>query len=114
MSRKIHGRMIYNIMHSRIEQFISRVPSGRIMNRFSNDLEKIDQDILYHIDFSLYKTSEVGVSIFFFGYMLGYETAGCVICMIACCLVLQRIYMGARREILRLMAISRSPIISVV
>lgn len=80
--------MVYSIIHSRIEEFISRVPSGRVLNRFSNDLDRIDQDVLYDIDYCLYKSSEVGVSIFFFGYMLGSETVICVLVMALFCLYL--------------------------
>ena len=47
LSRNVHAKMIWAVAHSRIEEFLSRIPTGRIMNRFSNDQRNIDQDLLY-------------------------------------------------------------------
>ena len=37
--------MVYAVLHSEIENFLNRVPAGRIMNRFTADLESVDKTL---------------------------------------------------------------------
>ena len=40
--RKIHKKMIKNLLYSSINDFYNRVPIGRILNRLSKDLKEVD------------------------------------------------------------------------
>jgi len=44
-SRKIHTGMVFALLHSKIGEFIERVPSGRILNRLTKDIDVIDRDL---------------------------------------------------------------------
>jgi ABC-type multidrug transport system fused ATPase/permease subunit len=114
LSRKIHSKMIFGILHSRMEEFLSRVPAGRIINRFSKDIQEIDQSLIYNVSYFFTVTAELLIYILAFGYLLGYEVVISIVCMMIICLYYQRIYMNARREFIRLDAISKSPILTTV
>lgn len=43
-SRTIHQKLLFNIMRAKIK-FFDQTPLGRIMNRFSKDMEAIDQEV---------------------------------------------------------------------
>lgn len=42
MSRKIHARMTFKLLHSEMDKFIQRIPIGLIVNRFSTDINVLD------------------------------------------------------------------------
>merc|ERR1719469_1247863 len=46
LSRKTHRIMLFKVLHSKIDQFLDRVPIGRIINRFSKDMAVIDGEII--------------------------------------------------------------------
>jgi len=113
LSKIIHSKMIYAVLHSRIEEFISRVPSGRIMNRFSNDLEKIDMSLMFHAQYFMFKFSTFIVGLATYGILIGWELVICILLMTIICIYLQRIYMSVRREVLRLASVAKSPALAV-
>lgn len=42
MSRKLHARMVFKLLHAEMDKFIQRVPIGLIINRFSTDVNVLD------------------------------------------------------------------------
>lgn len=42
MSRKIHAKMTFKLLHAEVDKFIQRVPIGLIVNRFSSDITILD------------------------------------------------------------------------
>lgn len=42
VSRLMHARMVYHIIHAKITTFLERVPSGRIINRFTSCIDMLD------------------------------------------------------------------------
>ena len=43
MSRRMHATMMYRILHAPVEEFLEIVPLGRILNRFTKDMDIIDK-----------------------------------------------------------------------
>lgn len=112
-SRTIHNRMAYHILHCKISQFFDRIPQGRILNRFTEDLENLD-DYTSEAFFDFYT---------FFGFLvveLGalVLTGGSFYLMIpfnlyvVVCLKIRADYMNAKREVIRLKRVTKSPITS--
>jgi ATP-binding cassette subfamily C (CFTR/MRP) protein 1 len=112
LSTKIHGKMIYSILHSQVEEFINRVPGGRILNRFTNDLEKIDRKVGQELGSLLYYSCMTFVDIVTYGFLIGYEVVLCLVLMVILSIYFQRIFMYCRREFIRIESITRSPIVS--
>lgn len=111
--RKTHSGMTYRLLHSKIPEFLDRVPSGQILNRFSKDIDGIDtllwssmsrcyMYLAYHISdiaLVLYTTKQ---PLFFIPYII----------FAICSFSIQNTYMRAKADIQRLEKITRSPIVS--
>ena len=41
--------MAYQVLHSRVHEFLDKVPIGRIMNRFSKDIDIIDLQLFVNL-----------------------------------------------------------------
>jgi ATP-binding cassette, subfamily C (CFTR/MRP), member 1 len=107
--------MFFKVIFSKIEEFLEKIPSSRILNRFTQDLTKVDEDIdtnfaywmavmgliIADIVTSLYAVANPYFLISFF-------------IMIVTSLYFQKRYMAAKREITRLEAVQKTPILSVV
>ena len=50
ISRRTHSRMMFSILHAKVTEFLQRIPQGSIINRFSNDIYKIDQQFTSSYD----------------------------------------------------------------
>lgn len=48
-ANKIHAKMAYQVLHSRVHEFLDKVPIGRIMNRFSKDIDIIDLQLFVNL-----------------------------------------------------------------
>ena len=112
LSRSIHAKMAYAILHSRVEEFISRVPTGRVMNRFTNDMQTIDFNLTLNFSFLCFKIGEILVIMSTLWLVLGGETVVCLVILIVVCVYYQRVFMGAKREFLRLDSVSRTPVLA--
>ena len=114
LSKKVHSKMIFSILHSRVEEFISRVPAGRIMNRFSRDLQEIDQSLIFQLDYFNETLAGVVISIGMFGFLLGYRLMISIVFMLVFCIYYQKVFMDTWREFIRLDSISKTPILNVL
>ena len=114
VSRRFHSKMIYSILHSRVEEFLSRVPAGRIMNRFSKDLSMIDGEMHYLLEWFNFTICEFLLNIAFSGYLVGYQMMIAFIFMIVFCGYFQNTFMETRREFMRLESISKTPVVNLL
>jgi len=112
-SRRIHSRMSFSFIHCKINEFLERVPQGRIINRFSEDIETIDTTIAYSLNGTYITISFLIVSS---GMVIW--TGGSLWIIAPCTLVfsiglyIRKMYMALKREAVRLRRISKSPITS--
>lgn len=51
VSRLIHSKMVYRLLHAKINEFLEIVPAGRIINRFSNDIFKLDTTLIFYMTY---------------------------------------------------------------
>lgn len=104
--------MVFKILHSRIEEFLSRIPSGRIINRFTNDLESIDRKLGGQWGSLIWSFCNFAVAAVFYGFLIGAEVMICMLLMTIFSYWLQRKYMSIKREFTRLESITKTPVIS--
>lgn len=63
-SRVIHAKMTFRILHSQLTEYLSRTPLGVILNRFSNDIDDIDNYIGPILDNGFYYLFKTGTDIY--------------------------------------------------
>ncbi|KAF2023302.1 vacuolar metal resistance ABC transporter-like protein [Setomelanomma holmii] len=107
-SRKLHERMASALFHSPMS-FFETTPSGRVLNRFSNDIYSVDALLALNID-GVFENS------FRAGFILIIISSSTPMFMTlvfplgALYLYIQRYYLRTSRELKRLDSVSRSPI----
>lgn len=107
-SRKLFKMLLFNVMRSKL-RFFDSTPIGRIMNRFSKDMEGVDQDLslmaFYVVRCSLGALSTtILIAIITPGFLIF------AVFIVALYYVIGIFYLSASREIKRLDSISKSPI----
>ena len=113
VSRRIHSKMTFRVLHAQIAEFLERIPSGRILNRFSKDIDSIDSDISIkllsvYLFFALIITDIFTIVITTQQFLLLIPYVMFVIVGS----ILQNKYMKAKADVQRLEKITRSPIVS--
>lgn len=107
-SRKLHERMAYAIFRSPMS-FFETTPSGRILNRFSSDVYRIDE-VLARTFNMLFAN---GARAIFTLVVISFSTPVFIALIFplgALYLWIQRYYLRTSRELKRLDSVSRSPI----
>ncbi|KAL2426438.1 Metal resistance protein YCF1 [Exophiala dermatitidis] len=107
-SRKLHDRMAYAIFRSPMS-FFDTTPVGRILNRFSSDIYRVDEVIARTFNMLFVNTARAL-------FTIGVIAAGTPIFLVlviplgAVYIVYQKYYLRTSRELKRLDSVSRSPI----
>ena len=107
-SRKLHERMAYAIFRSPMS-FFETTPSGRILNRFSSDIYRVDEVLARTFNMLFVNSARA----FYTLILIAVSTPVFVALIIplgAVYLYIQRYYLRTSRELKRLDSISRSPI----
>ncbi|XP_037884220.1 multidrug resistance-associated protein 1 isoform X13 [Glossina fuscipes] len=106
----LHQNLLLNILRMSL-QFFDTTPVGRILSRFSKDLESVDQALPIIIDEGIYCAFEVLATIVVISISTPIFLA--VIIPIAFLYYFaQRFYVATSRQLMRLESVSRSPIYS--
>ncbi|CAG8557324.1 8544_t:CDS:10, partial [Ambispora gerdemannii] len=107
-SRNLHGDMLEKILYAKF-RFFDTTPIGRIMNRFSKDMETIDQELSPVIVFLLYSCIATASVIFVISCVIPqFLIAGAFIAAIY--VVIGAFYIATSRDLKRLESVNRSPI----
>lgn len=107
-SRRIHRELMERVTHAKF-RFFDATPLGQIMNRFSKDIESVDQEIapvavgVVHCMFSIL-TIVILISIITPGFLI----AGIFITILY--FLIGRVYISASRDLKRLESVQRSPL----
>jgi ATP-binding cassette subfamily C (CFTR/MRP) protein 1 len=114
MSKKIHARMMFRVLHAKIGEFLERVPAGRIINRFTKDIDIIDRELGWPVDGFYNDFATVAMNIVVLIWSVGYVLAGPISLFLISGIYYQRKFMNTKREVVRLESISRSPVMTCV
>lgn len=109
-SKKLHDQMAQAVLRSPM-QFFETTPIGRILNRFSNDIYKIDEVIPR--TFSMFFRNCIQVSMVM--VVISTSTPAFVLLIVPFGLLyyyIQRYYLRTSRELKRLESVTRSPVYS--
>ena len=109
-SKKLHDDMAQATLRSPM-QFFETTPIGRILNRFSNDIYKIDE--VLPRTFSMFFRNTIQVM--FVMVVISTSTPAFVVLILPFALIyyyIQRYYLRTSRELKRLESVTRSPVYS--
>jgi ABC-type multidrug transport system fused ATPase/permease subunit len=109
-SKAIHVELLDKVMHKAMGFFDSN-PTGRILNRFSSDIDTVDGTIPFQMDDLMNCVLEVGAILVIIVYSTPYFLF-MLLPLAVLYLLLQRLYISSSRQIKRLDMISKSPIFS--
>ena len=107
-SRKLHERMAYAIFRSPMT-FFETTPSGRILNRFSSDIYRVDEVLARNFNMLFVNSARA----FYTVVLISASTPLFIILIFPLAgvyLYIQRYYLRTSRELKRLDSTSRSPI----
>lgn len=107
-SRKLHERMAFAIFRSPMS-FFETTPAGRILNRFSSDIYRVDEVLARTFNMLFVNVARSGFTL----VVISAATPGFIAVIIPLGFVylyIQRYYLRTSRELKRLDSVSRSPI----
>ncbi|KAF1947031.1 multidrug resistance-associated protein 1 [Clathrospora elynae] len=107
-SRKLHERMAFAIFRSPMS-FFETTPAGRILNRFSSDIYRVDEVLARTFNMLFVNSARAGFTL----VVISWSTpvfVSLILPLGALYLYIQRYYLRTSRELKRLDSVSRSPI----
>nr|XP_027194827.1 multidrug resistance-associated protein 1-like [Dermatophagoides pteronyssinus] len=107
-SRILHQRLLSAIVHAPM-YFFDTTPLGRIINRFSRDMDLLDNNMSLYIRIYLFHTMNVLATLF----IITFQTPIFLVFVIPFIVVyalIQRFYICTSRQLKRIESVSRSPI----
>lgn len=107
-SKKIFNALLDNILHAKV-RFFDATPIGRIMNRFSKDMESVDEQIPPVIQGVFFAGIETVLTLTLISFITPRFTVVAIIIVIAYGAV-GYFYLNTSRELKRLESITKSPI----
>ena len=106
----MHTRLLFGIMRSPM-QFFDTNPLGRIMNRFSSDIDSMDKMIPFQITDFVWGLMDVVATLIVISLALPIFLSS-IIPIVMVFAVIQRLYIVTSRQLKRLYSVSKSPIYS--
>ncbi|KAL6702697.1 ATP-binding cassette glutathione S-conjugate transporter ycf1 [Coniothyrium glycines] len=107
-SRKLHERMAFAIFRSPMS-FFETTPAGRILNRFSSDIYRVDEVLARTFNMLFVNSARAGFTLIVISASTPLFIA-LILPLGALYLYIQRYYLRTSRELKRLDSVSRSPI----
>ncbi|RAL13245.1 P-loop containing nucleoside triphosphate hydrolase protein [Aspergillus homomorphus CBS 101889] len=108
-SRHLFDGLLYTVLRSPL-RWLDTVPTGRILNRFTSDINILDWRLGYDIGHFIYKVLEL-VGILAAGLLVSPLLLVFACILLALCFHLSKIYLMGMREVKRLESISKSPVL---
>jgi ABC-type multidrug transport system fused ATPase/permease subunit len=107
-SKRMHEQLLSRIVHAKA-RFLDKTPMGQILNRFSKDLETIDQELAMVALGFIHDTLTIAITVVLITFITpGFLVAGVLITAIYT--VVGAFYIRSSRELKRLESVTRSPI----
>ncbi|XP_022702909.1 multidrug resistance-associated protein 1-like isoform X1 [Varroa jacobsoni] len=109
-SSALHNKMLLSILRAPMN-FFDSTPTGRILNRFSRDVDELDLNLYSTADGYLETT--VGLTILLTMVCIQIPIFLCILApLLVLFLMIQQFYMASSRQVKRLNAITKSPVLN--
>ena len=113
-SRVVGFSMSFKVLHSSINEFLDRIPIGRMLNRFMRDMGIVDFDLGYLVHWWIWCLGSMIGDIIIAIFASSPLMIVFIFAHVYITINLQQKYMQANREIVRLKSISSSPVIQLI
>ena len=112
IGRSLHSKMVFRVLHSSVTSFLQRTPVGVILNRFSNDINNVDNNFSpVYLDFTFFIFGLLSSVVSLLYGIDQFVVMIPLFLFIAAGIWINNCFMKAQREITRLTLISKSPVI---
>ena len=108
----IHDKMIKSVLEAPLNLFFDRVPTGRILNRFSDDIDRLDTGMPWSIPQFLASFIVMAIALLTSIVLSNIIIVIPVALSSRICYTYYKQYTALNREVTRLKSISNSPIVS--
>ena len=111
-ARSLHANMFFSLLHSQPTSFLQRTSKGIILNRFSNDVSNVEQNLIFSM-LTILGSSSSTIA-WFFAIISGISSYAAFVPLLLFAVVTYRTrnrFMDATREASRLNKISKSPVV---
>ena len=112
ISRKVHAGMLRSVIRAPIPTFFDRVPIGRIINRFSKDIEDVDSELVVNFDYFMELFGAFLSDIIICAWGSSPYIIIAAVLFILACRYYHKLYRAFYRELERLALIAKSPIVA--
>lgn len=107
-SARIFDSLLDSILHARL-MFFDKVPFGQITNRFSRDVEAVDQEVAPHSTSTFYTFCSLATVIILISAMMPvFLPIAAIICFVY--YIITIIYINSARDLKRIESVQRSPL----
>ena len=110
-TKKLHHDMITRVLNAPINIYFDTTPIGRIMNRFSKDLQQIETMFNYSVG-GLYVATYLLLSIVVISVWVVPWVAIIFPVMLVCIIVLYKLTIDGTKEVSRIESVSKSPLLA--
>lgn len=110
-SNMLHRKMVEKTLRAPINLYFDKTPTGKLLNRYSKDINKIDADFPCTLTFVMECLSWVGSSVFIAALVSPWFLV-CIPFVLTAGLILIRYYIRSFREMTRIESVTNSPILS--
>jgi len=111
-AKRLHADMVFGVLHSHVTKYLEQIPSGLLLNRFTNDFDTIERQLsmsalyilnpLYTALVELAYYFLIADNIIFYG-IVGFYIFGLIYC--------QNRYLQANNNILRKINVTKTPLV---
>lgn len=111
-SRSVHHNMTFSSLYGDLLGFHDRVETARLINRFSSDIDQIDQVIIYNVNLFCFWLGQL-ISDAIIGILtVGFWIIPAFIVYYCLLFYYQNLYVSFRKDLYRLETVSRTPIVN--
>lgn len=112
LSVRMHNMMVFSVLHAEMERFLDRIPIGRIVNRFSRDVDEVDKNVYSNFSYLLRINATVLILFATICYTIGWEVIILILIWTGYAWYCSNQFMDIRREFKRVQSVAKSPMIN--
>ncbi|EAR99948.2 ABC transporter C family protein (macronuclear) [Tetrahymena thermophila SB210] len=111
LSKQLHKSIVFELLRASFTKFYNLITSGRIMNRLSKDIYQVDMQVTQDMSSNYYNIGGLFFSIITTFIICNISTIPIGICYIFLAVFIAFIFLKAKRQLARIEATSKSPIL---